>query len=166
MVLVKTGSVTHSVNMDQRFIELPFTASGTTLSAQLPVRATDAPPGYYMMFAVDSAGVPSMAKMLRINIDATPNTAVDYTATMGGSGGSAFSLACAVDEMLVGVHGRYGTNYVNQVGPQCVKVDQFGRWIGDPVKRPVTGTTTTGTSFDKVCARDSAVSGFRGASGT
>jgi YVTN family beta-propeller protein len=166
VVLLKTGSTTHSVNMDQRYVELPFTASGTTLTAQLPARATDAPPGFYMMFAVDSAGVPSMAKMLRINIDATPNTAVDFTATMGGNGGSAFNLACAVDEVLVGVHGRYGTNFINQIGPQCIKVDQFGRWIGNPVKRPVTGTTTTGTSFDKVCARDSAVSGFRGSSGT
>ncbi|HSC14864.1 MAG TPA: putative Ig domain-containing protein [Gammaproteobacteria bacterium] len=166
VTLAKTGSTTHSVNMDQRFVELPVTRSGTTVSAQLPARATDAPPGFYMMFAVDSAGVPSTAKMLRINIDATPNTAVDFTPTMGGNGGSAFNLACAVDEVLVGVHGRFGTSFVNQVGPQCIRVDQFGRWIGDPVKRPVTGTTTTGTLFDKVCARDWAVSGFRGSSGT
>ncbi len=164
VALVKTGSVTHSVNMDQRFVELPITTAGSTVSAQLPARATDAPPGFYMMFAVDSAGVPSTAKMLRINIDSTPNTAVDFTATIGGNGGAAFNLACAVDEVLAGVHGRFGANYVNQVGAQCVKVDQFGRWIGDPVKRPVTGTTATGTLFDKVCARDAAVSGFRGAS--
>jgi YVTN family beta-propeller protein len=164
IALVKTGSVTHSVNMDQRFVELPFTTSGAFAWAQLPARATDTPPGFYMMFAVDSAGVPSTAKMLRINIDSAPNTAVDYTATIGGNGGGAFNLACSADEVLAGVHGRYGANYVNQVGPQCVKVDQFGRWIGDPVKRAVTGTTTTGTLFDKVCARDSAVSGFRGAS--
>ena len=164
VALVKSGSVTHSVNMDQRYLELPISTSGTTVSAQLPARATDAPPGFYMMFVVDSAGVPSMAKMLRINIDATPNTAVDFTSTIGGGGGAAFNLACAVDEVLVGVHGRFGANYVNQVGPQCAKADQFGRWIGDPVKRALTGTTATGTLFDKVCERDSAVSGFRGAS--
>ncbi|HXS80946.1 MAG TPA: putative Ig domain-containing protein, partial [Gammaproteobacteria bacterium] len=164
LVLLKTGSTTHSVNMDQRYVELPMTKSGTTVSAQVPARSTDAPPGFYMIFAVDSAGVPSTAKMLRINIDATPNTAVDYTAPIGGTGGTAFNLACNVDEVLVGVHGRFGTNYVNQIGPQCIKVDQFGRWIGDPVKRTLTGTTATGTLFDKVCARDSAVSGFRGAS--
>jgi YVTN family beta-propeller protein len=164
IALVKTGSTTHSVNMDQRFVEVPFTASGASVWAQLPARATDTPPGFYMMFAVDSAGVPSTAKMLRINVDSTPNTAVDYTATIGGNGGGAFNIACSADEVLAGVHGRFGANYVNQVGPQCVKVDQFGRWIGDPVKRAVTGTTTTGTLFDKVCARDSAVSGFRGSS--
>ena len=54
-------------------------------------------------------------------------------------------------------------HYVNQVGPQCVKVDQFGRWIGDPVNGALTGTTTTGTAFNEICPRDSAVSGFRGA---
>jgi YVTN family beta-propeller protein len=161
LTLVKTGSVTHSVNMDQRFLELSFVSSGPLLSAQLPPRASDTPPGFYQLFAIDDAGVPSHATMLRINIDSTPNTAVDYTPTIGGSGGAAFQLSCAVDEVLVGVHGRYAT-YVNQVGPQCVRVDQFGHWIGDPVARPVTGTTTTGTAFNKLCPRDSAVSGFRG----
>jgi YVTN family beta-propeller protein len=163
VTLVKTGSVTHSVNMDQRFVELPFTSSGDAVWAQLPARATDTPPGYYQLFAVDPAGVPSVAKILKINVDTTPSTAVDYTPTIGGAGGGAFQVACAVDETLVGVHGRFGT-YINQVGPQCVKVDQFGRWIGDPVQRPVTGTLTTGTAFNKLCPRDAAVSGFRGSS--
>lgn len=163
ITLVKSGSVTHSVNMDQRFIELPFTASGASVWAELPARATDTPPGYYHVFAVDPDGVPSVSKILRINIDATPSTAVDYTPTIGGAGGGAFQLSCAIDETLVGVYGRYGT-YVNQAGPQCVKVDQFGRWIGDPLQRPVTGTLTTGTAFNKLCARDTAVSGFRGSS--
>jgi YVTN family beta-propeller protein len=163
VTLVKSGSVTHSVNMDQRFIELPFTGSDGLLWAQLPPRATDTPPGFYHVFVLDAAGVPSVAKMLRINVAATPNTAVDYTPTIGGSGGGAYTLACAADEVLVGAHGRIGT-YVNQIGPDCVRVDQFGRWIGDPVARPVTGTLTSGTTFAKLCPRDFAVSGFRGGS--
>jgi hypothetical protein len=86
VTLIKSGSVTHSVNMDQRFLELSFTQSGNMLGISLPVRATDTPPGYYLMFAIDNAGVPSVAQMLRINIDPNPNTAVDYTATIGGGG--------------------------------------------------------------------------------
>jgi DNA-binding beta-propeller fold protein YncE/mono/diheme cytochrome c family protein len=164
VTLVKTGSVTHSVNMDQRFLDLSFISAGNVLTAQLPSRASDTPPGFYHLFAIDADGVPSHATMLRINVDATPNVAVDYTTMIGGGGGAAFQLSCAVDEVLVGVHGRYAT-YVNQVGPHCVRVDQFGRWIGDPVARPVTGTTTTGTAFSKMCPRDAAVSGFRGNSG-
>jgi large repetitive protein len=161
VTIVKTGSVTHSVNMDQRFVELPFAASGNLVYADLPDRATDTPPGFYHLFVMNGAGVPSVAKMLRINVDATPSTAVDYTPTIGGAGGAAFTLACSTDETLVGVHGRFAT-YVNQIGAQCVRVDQFGRWIGDPVAKPLTGTTTTGTAFTKLCARNSAVSGFRG----
>ncbi len=163
VTLVKTGSVTHSVNMDQRFVELPFSATGSLLYANLPVRATDTPPGFYHLFVMNAAGVPSVAKMLRINVDSTPSTAVDYTPTIGGAGGAPFQLVCDADQTLVGAHGRYDT-YVNQIGAQCVRVDQFGHWIGDPVAKPLTGTTTTGTAFNKLCARDWAVSGFRGRS--
>ena len=164
VTLVKSGSVTHSVNMDQRFLELQFLTSGNMLQVDLPARASDTPPGYYMMFAINDSGVPSVGSLLRINVDGTPNLAVDYTPTIGGGGGGAFQLACPADEIVVGVHGKYAT-YVNQVGAQCAKVDQLGRWIGNPTDGPVTGTTTTGTSFSKSCPRDYAVSGFRGRSG-
>ncbi len=161
--LVKTGSVTHSVNMDQRFLTLPYTQSGNMVQVTLPARAADTPPGYYLLFVLDASGVPSMASMLRINIDATPFMAVDYTPAIGGAGGAPFKLSCPADEIIVGVHGRYAT-YVNQVGPRCVKVNQLGHWIGDPVNGPVAGTLTTGTAFNKTCPRDHAVSGFRGRS--
>ena len=85
--------------------------------------------------------------MLRINIDATPNTASITRRRSAAAAARRSSSSCTADEMLVGVHGRYGANYVNQVGPQCVQVDQFGRWIGDPVNAPVTGTTATGTAI-------------------
>jgi hypothetical protein len=68
VTIVKTGAVTHSFNMDQRFLELPFTATGGTLSVLAPTRASDAPPGYYLLFAIDSSGVPSIGKIIKINI--------------------------------------------------------------------------------------------------
>jgi hypothetical protein len=67
VTLVKTGSVTHSFDMDQRFIELPFTVDGDTLQADLPANPFETPPGYYMVFVFNDAGVPSEAAMLRIN---------------------------------------------------------------------------------------------------
>ncbi|MDH5323592.1 MAG: DUF1929 domain-containing protein, partial [Gammaproteobacteria bacterium] len=164
VTLVKTGSVTHSVNMDQRFVELSFSASANMLQVDLPVGSGILPPGYYQMFVVNDEGVPSVGSMLRINIDANPTIAVDYTPTVGGAGGSPFQLACPADEIIVGIHGRQGT-YVNQIGPKCVKVDQLGRWIGQPVDAPLTGTTTSGTSFSKVCPVNYAVDGFRANSG-
>ena len=159
VTLIKTGSVTHSFNMDQRAVELPFTRDSTLVTAQLPTRASDTPPGYYQMFLLNAAGVPSHSHMLRINIDPTPNTGVDYTPTIGGGGGGQFTLACEPDEILVGVHGIAGT-YVYQVGPQCVRMDQLGRWIGDPINGPTAGTRTDGTPYSLSCPRDHAVSGF------
>jgi hypothetical protein len=165
VTLVKTGSVTHSVNMDQRFVELPFLQSGNTFSATLPDRASDTPPGFYMMFVFDGAGVPSESTMLRINIDPTPDTTVDYTPAIGGGGGSAFKLACDSDEILVGVFGKYSTN-INQIGPRCVQMNQFGQWIGSPVNGSLTGTSTSGTSFSRTCPVNFAMSGFRGRAGS
>lgn len=64
--LVRLPSVTHSLNMDDRFLELSYTASGTTLTVQAPANANLAPPGYYMLFVVNSQGVPSVASMVRL----------------------------------------------------------------------------------------------------
>ncbi|HSW25145.1 MAG TPA: galactose oxidase-like domain-containing protein, partial [Burkholderiaceae bacterium] len=79
VTLVKTGSSTHSFNMDQRFLELTFNASGARLAVQVPTRGADAPPGSYMMFVFNENGVPSIAKMVRVGIAANPNPAVTPT---------------------------------------------------------------------------------------
>ena len=67
LTLVATGSVTHTFDRNQRFMELSFYRDGEGLRAQLPVNRFDTPPGYYMLFAFDDAGTPSMARMIRIN---------------------------------------------------------------------------------------------------
>lgn len=67
LTLVATGSVTHSFDRNQRFLDLPFTRNEDGLRAQLPANRFDTPPGYYMLFAFDEAGTPSMARMIRVN---------------------------------------------------------------------------------------------------
>jgi hypothetical protein len=74
VTLLQVGMATHSINLQQRFSELSFTKDGQTLHVNMPTRATDVPPGYYMLFALNGSGVPSKAKIVRINVD-------------GGSGG-------------------------------------------------------------------------------
>jgi hypothetical protein len=66
VALVKPGSVTHSFNADQRYVPLSFTTSGTALTVHAPANANLAPPGYYMLFIVDTNGIPSVAKFVRI----------------------------------------------------------------------------------------------------
>ncbi len=163
VTLVKTGSVTHSVNMDQRFVELPFTASSGTLFVDMPARATDTPPGYYLLFVIDDRGVPSVARIVRMNIAANPVIQLDYTPNVGGGGGAPFALSCNTNETLVGVYGNSAGTYVNRVGAMCVAVDQGGRWIGTPVQRGASGGAT-GSAYTRVCPANFAISGFRGRS--
>ncbi len=86
VALVKTGSVTHSWNMDQRFVEATFTVvSGNRLMVQAPTRAADAPPGFYMLFALNPAGVPSVSRIVQIPVAGTPNPAVTPTLTPPGN---------------------------------------------------------------------------------
>jgi len=66
VTLVRAGSVTHTVGFDQRFINLSFTGSSNTLNVTMPADANTAPPGYYMLFVFNSAGVPSVAKLVKL----------------------------------------------------------------------------------------------------
>jgi hypothetical protein len=61
VTLIETGSVTHSFNQDHAFDELPFNATGDVIEARVPHRGGDLTPGFYMIFVLDTAGVPSMA---------------------------------------------------------------------------------------------------------
>ena len=73
-VLVRPGSTTHASDMDQRLVGLcgpapqpPCTASGDTLALTSPPNGNIAPPGYYMLFLLDSAGVPSVAQFIQLS---------------------------------------------------------------------------------------------------
>ncbi len=66
VALVKLGAVTHSNNMDQRYVPLSFTAATGAITVTAPTSVNIAPPGYYMLFIINSAGVPSVAPILRV----------------------------------------------------------------------------------------------------
>ena len=102
VTFVATGSVTHGWNMNQRFVELPFATQGTTLQVQIPARASDVPPGIWMVFAIDDAGVPSVAKLVRVNVAPALNTAVQPVLTspgnQAGDTATAVNLALAASD--------------------------------------------------------------------
>ena len=66
--LIRMGSATHTVNTDQRRIPLTPTVSGLKYTITVPGDAGVALPGYWMLFALDSAGVPSLAKTVLITL--------------------------------------------------------------------------------------------------
>jgi hypothetical protein len=64
--LIRTSSVTHAFNQDQRFVPLTFQQTTGGLTVQSPANANLAPPGHYLLFIVDTSGVPSIAKFVRL----------------------------------------------------------------------------------------------------
>jgi hypothetical protein len=65
--LIRLSSVTHSINMEQRFVDLGgINTSIDPVLIPAPVSTADAPAGYYMLFVVDSNGVPSESRMVRL----------------------------------------------------------------------------------------------------
>jgi hypothetical protein len=67
-VLVKLGSVTHSFDVGQRLAPLALLgpAAEGRLSLLAPDNAHLYPPGYYMLFCLDAAGTPSVARMVQL----------------------------------------------------------------------------------------------------
>jgi len=85
VTLVKTGSVTHSWNMDQRFVEATFLTSGNRVMVQAPTSAADAPPGFYMLFLLNGSGTPSVSRMVEIPVASTAKPAVTPVLTSPGN---------------------------------------------------------------------------------
>jgi hypothetical protein len=69
--LVRLSSVTHSFNMDQRINRLAFSAVVDGLNVSGPANGNLTPPGYYMLFILNASGVPSVARIVRV--DAAPS---------------------------------------------------------------------------------------------
>ncbi|MGE0801160.1 MAG: galactose oxidase-like domain-containing protein [Lautropia sp.] len=65
--LIGMGTVTHSFDMNQRFVPLAFNRDGDQLTVQLPSNRFETPPGYYLVFALNGNGTPSIARIIRIN---------------------------------------------------------------------------------------------------
>ncbi|TAQ86337.1 hypothetical protein B7494_g5336 [Chlorociboria aeruginascens] len=67
--LIRYGSATHTVDTDQRRIALtPTETSGNTYTLTIPSDSGIALPGYWMLFAMNSAGVPSIAKTVLVTL--------------------------------------------------------------------------------------------------
>ena len=84
--LVRLSSVTHTVNNDQRRLALQFLATGdNSYAVAIPSNPGWALPGYYMLFAMNARGVPSVAKIVRIGAGAAPvlPPVADQSATTG-----------------------------------------------------------------------------------
>ena len=70
-VLMGLGSMTHSFDMNQRYVELEITQSIPILSQHIltieaPADDRVAPPGQYMLFVLDDDRIPSEARIVKV----------------------------------------------------------------------------------------------------
>jgi hypothetical protein len=66
--IIRPTSTTHCVNPEQRYVGLEFERkSDAVLHATVPNNVNLAPPGYYMLFIVDTKGVPSVARFIKLS---------------------------------------------------------------------------------------------------
>jgi hypothetical protein len=65
--LMRLSATTHTVNNDQRRVPLSIASvNGTSYALSIPADPGVVLPGYYMLFALDAQGVPSVATTVRI----------------------------------------------------------------------------------------------------
>jgi hypothetical protein len=138
VAFIRPGSVTHSFDEDQRYVPLTFSASGSTLTIQAPANANLAPPGYYMLFIVNSSGVPSIASFVQLpspSADSQPPSAPTNVTAQGSLGSASLSWNASTDNTGIGVYNVHRST-----------VPGFVPSAGNRIAQPV-GTTFTNTGL-------------------
>jgi hypothetical protein len=74
VTLIALSSVTHGFNMGQRISRPWFSQATGGLHVTAPSNPNTIPPGYYMLFLLNSNGVPSVANIVQINGSITTPT--------------------------------------------------------------------------------------------
>ena len=90
VVLMRAGAPTHAFDMEQRLVALSFTAGSGVLNVTAPPNGNIAPQGYYMLFLLNTSGVPSVAQFVQLTpapadvpptgVISSPSTNVTITA--------------------------------------------------------------------------------------
>ena len=84
--LVRMTGTTHAFSSDVRFLEVPFSEAGAgQYDLELHANPNVIVPGYWMLFALDGQGTPSISKTMRIAIPSVPTVAGpgDQSSTIG-----------------------------------------------------------------------------------
>ena len=106
VVFLRPGAATHNFDMDARYLALNFTDQGTHLDVTSPLDGRLAPPGYYLLFLINTAGVPSVAEFVRLG-DPLPTSlppAVPATSPTGSVLLAILILSVAVPLLLARRH--------------------------------------------------------------
>jgi hypothetical protein len=153
VALIHNGSVTHAFNMDQSFVPLSFTQTSGGLTVQAPANSNLAVPGDYMLFLVNSNGVPSIAPMVRLPVpaaDTQPPTAPTGLVATGGTGTAGLTWNASTDNVSVTQYNIYRST-VNGFTPTAANK------VGTSASTSYTDTVSpAGTYYYLATAQDAA----------
>jgi hypothetical protein len=100
VVLVRPGAPTHAFDMDQRLVGLAFTTGIGVLNVTAPPNGNIAPPGYYMLFALNAAGVPSVASFVLVSATIQPVVTMTTPANGATVSGNAVNVSATATDSL------------------------------------------------------------------
>ncbi|HKS75404.1 MAG TPA: galactose oxidase-like domain-containing protein [Terriglobales bacterium] len=136
-VLVRNGAVTHAFGMDQRMVGMSFTVGSGALTITAPPNGNIAPPGYYMLFLLNSSGVPSLATFVQMtsgaaadfSVSATPSSqtvapskSTTYTVTVTPSNGFNGNVTFSVSGLPSGASAVFNPTSVTGSGSSTMTV--------------------------------------------
>jgi hypothetical protein len=133
VVLMRPGAPTHAFDMDQRLVRASYTVGNGVLNVTAPPNGNIAPPGYYMLFIVNSAGVPSIASFMQLtaafSLSATPasrtvlpGAGTSYTVTVSAEPGFTGTVGFSVSGLPSGAGATFSPPSVNGSGATTMSV--------------------------------------------
>jgi hypothetical protein len=156
--LMRPTAATHAFDMNQRYVPLAFSTSGSTVTATAPASGGIAPPGDYMLIIKSSAGVPSVASWIRIGTSGTllpGSVAGTVTDAATGARIQGASVSTSSRSTTTNAAGQYALTDL-PAGEAQVTVQAAG-YATEIRQVAVTGGSTT--TLDVALARPGNVSG-------
>ena len=152
VALLRPGAPTHAFDMDQRMVWLSYTSAAGVLNVTSPPNGNVAPPGYYMLFILNAAGVPSVARFVHLSdfaLSATPvsqtvlsGSSTSYTATVTGDAGFGGTVHFSVSGLPSGATASFTPQSVSNSGATTLNVTTSPSVA--PGSYPLTITGTSG----------------------
>jgi len=153
VVLVRNGAVTHAFDMDQRVVGLVFTPGSGTLTVTAPPNGNIAPPGYYMLFLLNNAGVPSVASFVEVaqapdfSLSASPasqtvvqGNGTTYTINVAALGGFSGTVNLSLTGLPAGATGTFKPTSIAGSGSSTLTISTLSSTTAGNYKLTITGT--------------------------
>jgi hypothetical protein len=92
VTLIAANAMTHAFDMNQRILRPGFALAAGGLTVTAPSDANLCPPGFYTLFFLNSAGVPSIGKIVHIGPNQPPVASATASATVEATSSSGASV--------------------------------------------------------------------------